>query len=181
MDFFYLFFCKTYQFLGAGLGFFGQAVYSRVAVAAIAISILTLVLLMIKYFRPKDLGKGKIGDVKIEYGKSYIYTKKDMNKAIDVILNAFEEGYADCELYNIRYDSDNSDSDEILKWMNELADAQKLDIGFTQSIKFYSDFNTTSGFKNESGLEANEEYKDWQWYLARSGKGNWYLLTWGYV
>jgi len=28
--------------------------------------------------------------------------------------------------------------------------------------------------------EADKEYTDWQWWLAREEGGDWELLTWGY-
>ena len=28
--------------------------------------------------------------------------------------------------------------------------------------------------------EADKEYTDWEWWLARTADGGWQLLTWGY-
>lgn len=42
---------------------------------------------------------------------------------------------------------------------------------------FKSDFRSSKD--GGDGFEANQEYKEWQWWLARGENGNWYLLTWG--
>ena len=151
-----------------------------IASSTVIICILALTIILINFFGPQKLGKGSIDGVKIDYGKSYIYSKKDMSRAIDVILQRFEQDYEGCTLYNIRYDSDKSNNEETLKWLKELAAAQNIDVELTECIKFYSDFHTSDKLGKDSTFEKNKDYKNWQWYLA-SGEGTqWYLLSWGY-
>ena len=59
--------------------------------------------------------------------------------------------------------------------MNEL---RKDGEAFTQCIEFLSDFRTSG--EAASDLEADQEYQNWQWWLARSDGGDWQLMTWGY-
>ena len=62
--------------------------------------------------------------------------------------------------------------------MNDLAPGQDLAGDFTQCIMFKSDFHSP---KNGGGAwNADAEYTDWQWWLARADGGEWRLLTWGY-
>ena len=62
--------------------------------------------------------------------------------------------------------------------MNKLAIANGLDGNFTQCIMFKSNFHSP---KNDGGAwNADEEYTDWQWGLARTEESRWDLLTWGY-
>lgn len=111
--------------------------------------------------------------VQICYGDSEIYTQDEMNAAIKIIEKQFGD-WKGCKLKNIRYAGDASNNVENLKWMNDLRPQKN----FTQCIEFFSDFyvgkNTNTTFNPDSN------YKDWQWWLARSESGNWQLVTFGY-
>jgi D-alanyl-D-alanine carboxypeptidase len=49
---------------------------------------------------------------------------------------------------------------------------------YVQVAQFLSDFHSP---KEQIGAwEADTEYTDWQWWLARSADGGWEVLTWGY-
>lgn len=122
-------------------------------------------------------GRTNMSKVKIDYGTSSIYSKEDMDSAIDLIKNEFSE-WEGCELHSISYSSDEECNEENIAWMNDLANWQTPDSAFTQCIMFYSDFHSP---KHGGGAwNANREYTDWQWWLARMDNGRWYLLTWGY-
>lgn len=52
---------------------------------------------------------------------------------------------------------------------------------FTRCIGFLSDFHSPRDKAASAlGEETDQEYQDFQWWLARSGGGNWQLMTWGY-
>ncbi|MBE5832260.1 MAG: hypothetical protein E7306_11050 [Butyrivibrio sp.] len=118
-------------------------------------------------------GQDKVNEVSIDYGTSQIYTKADMDEAIVLIKEKFED-FEGCELHNIRYATDECNSEENIAWMNDLEEGQN----FTQCIVFLSDFHTPK----DGGLtwEPDTEYKDWTWNLARAEGGEWHLVTWGY-
>ena len=118
-------------------------------------------------------GQKNNDDVVIDYGSSEIYTKEDMDEAIELIREQFKS-FEGCELHSIRYGSDDCNSEENIKWMNEHEEGQN----FTQCIMFYSDFH--SPVEGGDGWEPDYEYKDWNWYLARTDGGEWHLLDWGY-
>lgn len=121
-------------------------------------------------------GKGNTSNVKIDYGTSSVYSKKEMDAAIDVIKKQFRS-FVGCELHSLSYMSDEecNDADNV-KWMNELrTEGQKE--AFTQCIAFHSSFRSP---KDGGGAwEADQEYT-WSWWLARSEGGQWKLMTWGY-
>lgn len=122
---------------------------------------------------------GDVSDVKIDYGKSDIYTKEDMDKAIEVIKKEFSE-WDGCKLYDIRYLSDDANSKENIKWLNQLAKGQNIKGNFTEVIAFKSDYHSPKDTEG-TAWEADTDYKDWQWWLARDGKeGDWILLSNGY-
>ena len=121
-------------------------------------------------------GKPK-AEVSIDYGDSTIYTKEDMDAAIAMIRKEFDT-WDGCELHSISYGSDDACSAENIRWMNELEAANDAQETFSQCILFKSDFHSP---KNGGGAwNADQEYTDWQWWLARSEGGAWKLMTWGY-
>jgi len=61
--------------------------------------------------------------VTIDYGTSTLYTKADMDEAMQLIRQEFDT-WKGCELHSIRYLSDDSCNDKNLSWMNELAAAR---------------------------------------------------------
>ena len=62
--------------------------------------------------------------------------------------------------------------------MNELEEANDAKESFTQCIMFKSNFHSPK--EGGGAWNADEEYTDWQWWLARSDGGQWKLMTWGY-
>ena len=115
----------------------------------------------------------KASEASVDYGTSALYTKEDMDSAITLIKNEFSV-WEGCELHSITYAGDDSNSAENIKWMNELGKDKK----YTQCIEFKSNFH--SPVEGGGAWEADQEYKDWQWWLAREDGGGWELLTWGY-
>ena len=123
----------------------------------------------------KELPSSTAGDMPpdINYGSSEIYSIEDMDAAIALIRKEFNS-WEGCELHTIEYVGDECNSDENIDWMNTLEEGQS----FTQCIEFTSSFH--SPVEGGGAWEADEEYENWGWYLARSDGGDWHLLTWGY-
>lgn len=59
--------------------------------------------------------------------------------------------------------------------MNNLGDEN---IEFTQCIEFVSDFHSPKD--GGDAWDADSEYTNWEWWLARADSGEWNLMTWGY-
>ena len=139
--------------------------------------IVTLLLFMVCFCGLVGCGVKPVSDAKINYGSSSIYSEEDMNAAIELIKEEFST-WEGCELHDIFYSSDDEVNEENIAWMNELAKGQNLSPDFTQCIMFKSNFHSP---KNGGGAwNADEEYTDWQWWLARTEGGDSKLLTWGY-
>ena len=111
--------------------------------------------------------------VKIELGISPLYTQADLERAISKIMDEFSN-FDGCVLHSIRYAGDESSTEENLKWMNEL----NPDGNFTQVAQFLMDFHSPE--QQIGAWEADQEYTDYQWWLARSADGDWQVLTWGF-
>ena len=117
------------------------------------------------------------GEVTIDYGTSELYTKEDMDAALQKIQDEFAN-WKGCEMHNIRYASDDCNSEENIKWVNDLKEGKN----YTQCIQFYTDFHSPTEEADLEGTawEPDQEYKDYQWTLARVDGGEWELITWGY-
>ena len=118
-------------------------------------------------------GCGDVSGVKINYGQSDIYTREDMDAAIDRIKNEFRT-WEGCKLYTIDYAGDERSMGE-LDYVNDLDE----NADFVECIVFESSFHTP--IDGGSGFNSDETYTGWSWYLARSSGDEWVLLTWGYA
>ena len=119
------------------------------------------------------LGDVEPADAIVDYGNSDLYTQEDMKTAISLIRDEFG-GWDGCALHSIRYAGDDCNTPENIQWVNELKEGQD----YTQCIEFLTDFH--SPVEGGGAWEPDEEYADYQWWLARTEGGDWELLTWGY-
>ncbi len=116
-------------------------------------------------------------EIKIDYGTSSVFSQEEMDAAIELIEKEFST-WDGCELHSISYSSDEECSADNVAWMNDLEEANDAEETFTQCIMFKSSFHSP---KNGGGAwNPDQEYTDWQWWLARSDGGQWKLMTWGY-
>ena len=114
-------------------------------------------------------------DVKIDYGSSSVYTKKEMKEAIKVIKREFIS-WKGCKLHSLTYLSDDCNNEKNLSWMNSLRKADDKGEAITQCIMFEGTFRSPKN--GGDGWEPDREYT-WSWWLARSEDGRWKLMTWG--
>jgi len=108
-----------------------------------------------------------------DYGDSDLYAQAELEAAAALIREQFES-FEGCELHSLRYAGDVCNSTGNLQWLNSLAEGKN----YTQVAEFLSDFH--SPVEGGGAWEADTEYTDWQWWLAREDGGDWQLLTWGY-
>lgn len=139
--------------------------------------VFALLLSMVCTFALIGCGNKTISEVDIDYGTSSIYTEEDMNAAIELIKKEFNT-WDGCELHSIAYSSDDECNKSNIAWMNDLEAANDAKETFTQCIMFQSSFHSPK--EGGGGFNADEEYTNWQWWLARSDRGQWKLMTWGY-
>ena len=138
--------------------------------------IVTVVFCFAMVFLFVGCGKGDISNVKIDYGTSSVYSKEEIDNAVEVIKKQFSS-FEGCELHSLSYMSDEEcNKEDNIEWMNDLRTDDNKEI-FTQCIAFNSSFRSPK--KGGGAWNANEEYT-WSWWLARSQGGEWKLMTWGY-
>ena len=100
-----------------------------------------------------------------------------MNEAIELVKDEFVT-WEGCELQSISYSSDEECNSDNISWLNELAQANNMSDEFTQCMMLVSDFHTSENAPVQ--WNADTDYEDFQWWLARTDNGEWKLISWGY-
>ncbi len=108
-----------------------------------------------------------------DYGESSLFSKEEMDAAAALIRAEFDR-WEGCEMHSLRYAGDEACTEENLAWMNSLKEGSR----FTRCIEFVSDFHSPA--EGGGAWAPDEEYTDWQWWLAGTEDGDWVLVTWGY-
>lgn len=117
------------------------------------------------------LGQVEPANATVDYGTSALFTEAERKAAV-AALRAELDTWTGCELHSIRYAGDGCCSAENLAWMNSLRENGQ----FTECIEFLTNFHSPA--ENSGGLDPDAEYIDYQWWLARTGGGDWELVTW---
>ena len=133
--------------------------------------VISVIIAVISVFLLMGCGSKKASDVAIDYGHSEIFS------AIQLIKEEFSK-WDGCELHKIAYSADEECNADNISWMNNLEAANDAKETFTQCIMFTSEFHSPK--KGGGAWNPDQEYTDWQWWLARSDGGQWNLITWGY-
>lgn len=134
--------------------------------------ILSLVLAVMLMFNSCNYFYGDVSKAKVDYGKSEMYSKQDMEKAVEVIFNEFKT-WKGCKLYTIEYMGD-KESEENLDYCNDLKENKNFD----ECVVFESSFHSPK--QGDLGFNPDQDYNGWTWYLARTNGGQWQLVTYGY-
>ena len=108
-----------------------------------------------------------------ELGESALYTAEELTEAAVQVKCRFAF-WKGCELHSLRYAGDECNSEENLKWANEI----NPDAGYTQVAEFITDFH--SPVEAYGAWEEDREYTDYQWWLGRTDDCGWDLFSWGY-
>ncbi|MBR3309815.1 MAG: M15 family metallopeptidase [Lachnospiraceae bacterium] len=119
------------------------------------------------------LGTVKSADVTIELGDSDYYTEEELMEAVVQIKCKFAS-FSGCELHSIRYAGDETNLETNIARMNAIVGEDK----YAECAEFLMDFHTPP--EGSDTLKPDEEYKDYQWWLAREADGGLELVTWGY-
>lgn len=111
-------------------------------------------------------------EASVDYGESDLYTLEEMDAAISLIEQEFS-GWESCVMHSIRYAGDECNTEENIAWLSSLGDKD-----YVECIEFLSTFHSPE--EGGGAWEADTEYTNWNWWLARAEDGEWELLTWGY-
>ncbi|MBQ6560220.1 MAG: M15 family metallopeptidase [Erysipelotrichaceae bacterium] len=118
------------------------------------------------------LGTVNETEVSIDYGKSVLYTKAELDEVFTRIKCQFAS-WKGVELHALRYAGDTCNNDENLAWLNSINGTN-----YSRIIEVFSDFHTPKdGFGT---MEADHDYTDYQWWLACGEDGDWDIVSFGY-
>ena len=112
-------------------------------------------------------------DVEIDYGTSALYSEDELKEATVQIKCNFAS-LDGCELRSLRYAGDDCNTEENIKWLNSLEEGAE----YTQVAELLGDFSVSKG--SSTSFDPGEEYKDYQWWLARTEDGGWNIVSMGY-
>ncbi|MDD6919942.1 MAG: hypothetical protein PUI85_01785 [Eubacteriales bacterium] len=113
---------------------------------------------------------GNVSNVKIKEVKSEIYSKHDIDMAINSIKKEFRLYWHGCTLKEIYYAGDSVSKDA-----QDWADRNNADEVIVLQSSF--DVNASGG---DGSLEPNTAYDDWMWILVRTHGGQWKHVDHGY-
>jgi len=109
----------------------------------------------------------------VHYGESELYSKEEMNYAIEEMMNIFNQ-WEGCKMYEICYTSDKICIDE-LEYINSLT-KDKYNKEYSECIVFTISFRTP--FFGGGAWPANRIYH-WDFYIGKATDGTWEAVTWG--
>lgn len=111
---------------------------------------------------------GNTDVVEITIGPSRIYSEREIEDAMDVVLRNFEKGWEGCVMLKLWYDEETAD--EAREWAQEY--------GVEEVIVLYSNYWVDGTGRNPT-QNPNSLYQNWSWILARDGM-KWELKDCGY-
>ena len=115
----------------------------------------------------------KAPDVAIDLGSSESYTDEELMEAV-VQIKCRIATWEGCELHAIRYAGDENCTVENLNWLNGIGGNGS----YTAVAKFLTDFHTP--VEQAGAWEADTEYTDYEWWLARGEDSGWEIVSQGY-
>lgn len=118
-----------------------------------------------------DNRAGKVDEAVVEYGQSKLYSKEDMDEAVDILKEEFKE-FNGCQLHEIFYISDECSEDKLIE-LNEQGNS------YAQCMVFGTSFHSPK-FSVKDGWDKDVEYTDWQWIFVKDVSGTWQLVSYGH-
>lgn len=113
---------------------------------------------------------GDVRNVSREIGESEIYSRAEIDDAMDVVVRFFADNYKGCTLTTLCYDEEVSAA-AAPEWAEQY-EAE-------EAIVLVSSFDV-DGSGDSPALNPNSTYNNYRWILTRSG-WSWTLQNWGYA
>lgn len=113
---------------------------------------------------------GNVNHVHKTVGESTVYTKAEIEDAMDIVIRHFRQYFEGCTLIHLAFYEDTYN-----QYSNRWAEQYDAD----EAIILVSSFEVGPE-GGDGGLNPNDTYQGWQWILTRTKGGRWTLQTWGY-
>ena len=114
--------------------------------------------------------RGNVNQVRKTVGESTVYTKAEIEDAMDVVIGHFRREFEGCTLIHLYFDED-TPAQYSERW------AQQYDAD--EAIILVSSFEVGPN-GSDGSLSPNNRYDGWQWILVRNTGGPWTLRTSGF-
>ena len=135
----------------------------------VSLTLLALVLSVGLFSLYRNIGGGQLAeDFQFVTEPSQTYTPQEISDAADAVVRSFKD-FRGATMTTLRY-VDGASSSEKDNW------AERYDKD--QGLYFTCDF-VTDDTAEQSHLNANSNYQDWSWRVARSNGGNWTIVSSG--
>lgn len=132
------------------------------------VTLFTIILLSLALLLSGCMERGNVNHVHKTVGESSVYTKAEIEDAMDVVIRHFRREFEGCTLVHLYYEEDTIKNKS---WA--------LQYGTQEGIVLLSSFEVGPEGSNGS-LNPDSTYNRWSWILTRDNGGNWHLRTWGY-
>ena len=116
-------------------------------------------------------GQGRIDKCKVSLGKSDLYSKDELQNAVDLIKERFQTMQG-CVLHTLDYSGDENSERELAE-RNE----RKPDEQLTALIAFDASFHSP---KEGGGTWTADKEYTWTWYVGKTADGTWKIIGYGY-
>ena len=138
----------------------------KIIVASVVLTIIGIAI-FIAFPRTYGYAAGDTDNVEVRQVASSLYSQEDIDEAIDVVKSDFMKDWWGCELTLIYYAGD-----DYCKYESEQRGVE--------TIVLLSEFKTGKHMPDDTSLNENETYTNWNWILVREKDGTWKHIDHGY-
>ena len=115
---------------------------------------------------------GKTGDAQVRVGSSELYSREELLKAADAVMDDFQKGFDDCKLLRLEY----SESHTLRE-----AEYRKSHYGEEAVAVFLADFYVGMDAMAVGALIPGRTCTNYQFILSRNDRGEWEVRDRGYA
>ena len=138
----------------------------KTIVMAVVLAVVAIVLFW-TFPRVSAMSAGYTDNVEVRQVASSLYSKDDIDAAIEVVKDDFEKDFRGCELTLIYFAGD------------ERCKRESKESG-VDTLVLLSTFKTGTELPGDVSFNSDQTYEGWSWILDRSEDGTWKLITYGY-
>ncbi len=130
-----------------------------------------LAVIVVLIYISNNAGPGNAENVKVVYQTSQMYSKEDMEQAVEVLKGEFVQ-FEGCTLKTLTYAGDDYSMEEL-----DYINGDIVGGAYDQCIVFESYYTRNKAMCFFDGFPS--EYS-WHWILGRKNGGEWVLASYGY-
>ena len=121
----------------------------------------------------------RIENVEIDYGESELFSQEELKKAVEVVLDDYQQG-SYCDVLKVEYMGDDRAEHEFNYWIVEDMERNLYDYRIDGCAVFATTFKTWERLP-EPSREPDTVYSNWNYVVAKKADGEWFLISQGYA